>query len=85
MADSDFPAPSEGFVITHFLVSADVGASRDCYEGVLGGTTDDKPDVVLQGCELSDSRDRSWTRNPLLHARPRRTPHRSRPATVVLG
>lgn len=39
MADSDFPAPSEGFVVTHFLVSADVDASRAFYEGVLGGET----------------------------------------------
>lgn len=37
MPDSDFPAPSEGMVVNHFLVSADVAASRDFYEGVLGG------------------------------------------------
>jgi len=39
MPDSEFPAPSEGFVVTHFLVSADVAASRDFYERVLGGKT----------------------------------------------
>jgi catechol 2,3-dioxygenase-like lactoylglutathione lyase family enzyme len=48
MTDPDFPAPSEGFVVTHFLVSADVAASRDFYEGVLGGKTvmDDGVTVV---------------------------------------
>lgn len=48
MADSDFPAPSEGFVVTHFLVSADVDASRGFYEGVLGGKTvmDAGPTVI---------------------------------------
>jgi catechol 2,3-dioxygenase-like lactoylglutathione lyase family enzyme len=48
MPDSDFPAPSEGFVVTHFLVSADVAASRDFYEGVLGGKTvmDGEPTIV---------------------------------------
>jgi catechol 2,3-dioxygenase-like lactoylglutathione lyase family enzyme len=48
MADPDFPAPSEGFVVTHFLVSNDVAASRDFYAGVLGGTVvmDAGPTVV---------------------------------------
>jgi catechol 2,3-dioxygenase-like lactoylglutathione lyase family enzyme len=39
MTELDFPAPSEGMVVTHFLVSADVDASRDFYERVLGGST----------------------------------------------
>ena len=43
MASEDFPAPSEGFVVTHFIVAADVARSRDFYTGVLGGT------VVLDG------------------------------------
>jgi predicted enzyme related to lactoylglutathione lyase len=38
MTSTDFPAPSEGFVVTHFIVTADVDASRAFYEGVLGGT-----------------------------------------------
>jgi catechol 2,3-dioxygenase-like lactoylglutathione lyase family enzyme len=48
MSDSDFPAPSEGFVATHFLVSADVAASRDFYERVLGGKTvmDGGPTII---------------------------------------
>ena len=48
MSDSDFPAPSEGFVATQFLVSADVAASRDFYERVLGGKTvmDGGPTIV---------------------------------------
>ena len=43
MASEDFPAPSEGFVVTHFIVAADVARARDFYTGVLGGT------VVLDG------------------------------------
>ena len=48
MIDSDFPAPTEGFVVTHFLVSADVATSRDFYERVLGGKTvmDAEPTVI---------------------------------------
>src|SRR6266508_2856578 len=55
MASADFPAPEEGFVLTHFIVAADVERSRDFYVGVLGGRvvlegepTDDKPEVVLE-------------------------------------
>ncbi len=39
MADADFPAPSEGIVLTHFVVSADVAASNAFYVDVLGGKT----------------------------------------------
>ena len=48
MPDSGFPALSEGFVATQFLVSADVAASRDFYERVLGGKTvmDGGPTIV---------------------------------------
>ena len=48
MDDMQFPAPSEGIVLTHFLVSKDVAASRDFYAGVLGGTTvmDGEPTIV---------------------------------------
>src|SRR5215468_5166854 len=41
-----FPAPREGFVITQFIVSNDVGRSRRFYTDVLGG------EAVLEG-ELS--------------------------------
>ena len=30
MASEDFPAPSEGFVLTHCIVAADVARSRGC-------------------------------------------------------
>jgi catechol 2,3-dioxygenase-like lactoylglutathione lyase family enzyme len=43
MAREDFPAPSEGFVLTHFIVAEDVARSRDFYVDVLGGK------VVLEG------------------------------------
>jgi catechol 2,3-dioxygenase-like lactoylglutathione lyase family enzyme len=40
---ADFPAPSEGFVLTHFIVSADVARSAAFYRDVLGG------EVVMEG------------------------------------
>jgi catechol 2,3-dioxygenase-like lactoylglutathione lyase family enzyme len=40
---ADFPAPSEGFVLTHFVVSADVARSAAFYRDVLGG------EVVIEG------------------------------------
>ncbi len=43
MPADDFPAPSEGFVLTHFIVAADVARSRDFYASVLGG------EVVMEG------------------------------------
>ena len=43
MARDDLPNPSEGFVLTHFIVAKDVARSRDFYAGMLGGT------VVLEG------------------------------------
>jgi catechol 2,3-dioxygenase-like lactoylglutathione lyase family enzyme len=48
MASEDFPAPSEGFVVTHFIVAADVARARDFYTGVLGGTVvlDGEPTIV---------------------------------------
>jgi lactoylglutathione lyase len=33
----DFPAPKEGFVITHVLVVADLDRSREFYRSLLGG------------------------------------------------
>jgi catechol 2,3-dioxygenase-like lactoylglutathione lyase family enzyme len=48
MAREDFPAPSEGFVLTHFIVAEDVARSRDFYVGVLGGKVvlDGEPTIV---------------------------------------
>ena len=43
---AEFPAPKEGIVITHFIVSRDVERSRRFYTEVLGG------EAVLEG-ELS--------------------------------
>jgi catechol 2,3-dioxygenase-like lactoylglutathione lyase family enzyme len=37
MSPDDFPAPAEGFVITHFLVVADQDRSREFYRSLLGG------------------------------------------------
>ena len=36
---ADMPAPSEGIVLTHFIVSDDVDRSRRFYTEVLGGET----------------------------------------------
>jgi catechol 2,3-dioxygenase-like lactoylglutathione lyase family enzyme len=36
---AEFPAPDEGIVLTHFIVSADVERSRRFYTDVLGGET----------------------------------------------
>ena len=43
MAMKDFPAPYEGFVVTHFLVSANVAKAAAFYSKVLGGK------VVMEG------------------------------------
>ena len=37
MNGGDFPAPAEGFVITHVLVVADPDRSREFYRDLLGG------------------------------------------------
>jgi len=43
-----FPAPSEGILLTHFVVSADVERSRRFYVDVLGGeaVTEGEPTIV---------------------------------------
>jgi catechol 2,3-dioxygenase-like lactoylglutathione lyase family enzyme len=40
---AEFPRPSEGIVLTHFIVTSDVGRSRRFYADVLGG------EVLLDG------------------------------------
>jgi catechol 2,3-dioxygenase-like lactoylglutathione lyase family enzyme len=40
---ADFPAPSEGMALTHFIVSGDVARSAAFYTDVLGG------EVVMEG------------------------------------
>ena len=37
MEEIEFPAPTSGVVVTHFVVSADVAASVDFYVRILGG------------------------------------------------
>jgi hypothetical protein len=36
---AEFPAPTDGFVATHFIVVSDVERSRRFYTEVLGGET----------------------------------------------
>jgi lactoylglutathione lyase len=38
MARADFPAPEQGFLLTHFLVVSDMDRSREFYTRLLGGT-----------------------------------------------
>ena len=42
-----FPAPAEGFLLTHFIVSSDVDRSRRFYTEVLGG------EAVVEGGDFS--------------------------------
>jgi catechol 2,3-dioxygenase-like lactoylglutathione lyase family enzyme len=45
---ASFPAPTEGIVLTHFIVSADVDRSRRFYTDVLGAETllEGEPTIV---------------------------------------
>jgi catechol 2,3-dioxygenase-like lactoylglutathione lyase family enzyme len=51
---ADFPLPSEGFVLTHFIVSADVPRSAAFYTDVLGG------EVVIEGEPTIVQLSNSW-------------------------
>jgi lactoylglutathione lyase len=44
---SDFPAPSDGFVITHFLVVADQDRSREFYKEIFDGKVLMERDPVI--------------------------------------
>lgn len=45
---AEFPAPKEGIVLTHFIVSSDIERSRRFYTDVLGGelVLDAEPSIV---------------------------------------
>jgi lactoylglutathione lyase len=47
MDRDDFPAPSEGFVITNFLVVSDQERSRDFYSSVFGAKVVRERDPVI--------------------------------------
>jgi lactoylglutathione lyase len=47
MDPRDFPAPTEGFVLTHFLVVADQDRSREFYQTMFGGTVVVERDPVI--------------------------------------
>ncbi len=47
MNPDDFPAPTEGFVITHFLVVSDQDRSREFYQSLLGGRVVLERDPVI--------------------------------------
>ena len=54
MNQDDFPAPQEGFVLTHFLVVSDQDRSREFYKNLLGGQ------VVLERDPVSLKVANSW-------------------------
>ena len=45
--DMEFPAPTEGFVLTHFLVVSDQDRSREFYKSILNGTVLLERDPVI--------------------------------------
>jgi hypothetical protein len=47
MNSGDFPAPKEGFLITHVLVAADLDRSREFYRSMLGGQVPLEGDPVI--------------------------------------
>lgn len=47
MNPEDFPAPTQGFVITHFLVVSDQDRSREFYQSVFGGQVLIERDPVI--------------------------------------
>ena len=47
MNPSDFPAPTQGFLITHVLVVADPDRSREFYQSLLGGQVVLERDPVI--------------------------------------
>jgi catechol 2,3-dioxygenase-like lactoylglutathione lyase family enzyme len=47
MALEDFPAPTEGFVLTHFLVVSDQDRSREFYLSLFGGRVVRERDPVI--------------------------------------
>ena len=51
---AEFPRPTEGIVLTHFIVSADVERSRRFYADVLGG------EVLLDGEPTIIALSNSW-------------------------
>src|SRR5215467_10955561 len=47
MADNEFPAPHDGFVVTHFLVVSNQDRSREFYRSVFGATVLLERDPVI--------------------------------------
>src|SRR5947199_10796647 len=47
MEQSDFPAPADGFVVTHFLVVSDQDRSREFYKKVFGAKVVLERDPVI--------------------------------------
>jgi lactoylglutathione lyase len=47
MVLEDFPAPTEGFVLTHFLVVSDQERSREFYRSLFGGQVVRERDPVV--------------------------------------
>src|SRR5579863_9727674 len=78
---AELPPPPEGIVLAHFIVSDDVERSRRFYTEVLGGRVVFSGDVTYVACPgraVPDAAETAPVRDPLLHARSRWSPDRSR-------
>ena len=76
MNPGDFPAPKEGFLITHVLVVADQDRSREFYRSLLGGQVLLERDPVIMkvantwltlvtgGGPTDDKPGAAWARRP---------------------
>jgi len=60
LSPDDFPAPREGFVITHVLVVADQDRSREYYRELLGGQVLRKRDRPRPANRAIISRPSAW-------------------------
>ena len=58
MSDSDFPMPSEGFLLTHMIIASDVKRSYAWYEKILDGKVVLEPTAEGTPCILKAAN--SW-------------------------
>jgi hypothetical protein len=68
MDPRDFPAPTEGFVLTHFLVVSDQDRSREFYQSLFGGTIVVERDPVIMMARTLGARTATWSTSWLVTA-----------------
>ena len=81
MTDPDFPAPAEGFVLTHFAVVSDQDRSREWYERVLGARTLNPRNPVIM--KVANGWSPTSTRHIGSRAKPGRSSSQSRRTGVL--